>query len=529
MRGRYLFLTFAIAVLVAIPQATLADSNSDSDLTSALSVLSKSRIAPLGRLSGSAPDGMPFRRVDGTNGIGSVILPRRTDPYQLPELAKLFPDSIVPSGDGIYLLNDDLIVGQGATLLIESRTVHEVRLRSMPDHFITITSWRGTITVAGTEYQPVAITSWNPNENGPDLNEADGRAWVQTRRGSMDLTWANTSYLGFDTGTLSGVAWEGRPDEQVHGSAIYSTFMHNHFGAYTFEATAMEFRYDTFAYNTGYGLDPHDHSNHFTVEYNRAYNNGTHGIIFSRGCDFNVIRFNASYNNGTHGIVLDDGPNVNPDGTIRERAGIPSNNNSVTQNTVYGNQIGIVLDGGTGNTISGNQIRQNTYGIRMKDAVDENAVTGNQFIDNTQFAIYLYNGSNRNVIAHNNVSGGTSGIVIKDSASNQVDSNTLKGISDRGIAFIGKVSESEITNNNADQVSTPLQLPDVAVSGPVTMQGNSFDASRPSDTHPRSIHAPAVRWLIWAFLLLFPVLFGSRVLRLLHNVRMSRPFAMRPK
>jgi hypothetical protein len=119
--------------------------------------------------------------------------------------------------------------------------------------------------------------------------------------------------------------------------------------------------------------------------------------------------------------------------------------------------------------------------------------------------------------------------VIKDSASNQVDSNTLKGISDRGIAFIGKVSESEITNNNADQVSTPLQLPDVAVSGPVTMQGNSFDASRPSDTHPRSIHAPAVRWLIWAFLLLFPVLFGSRVLRLLHNVRMSRPFAMRPK
>jgi len=529
MRGRYLILTLAIAILVVIPQTAFASGNSDSDQTSALAVLSKSRILPLGRLSGSAPDGTPFRRVDGTTGIGSIVLPRRTDPYQLPELAKQFPDSIVSSGDGVYLLNDDVIVGHGATLLIEGRTVHEVRLRSMPDHFITITAWRGAITVAGTEYQPVAITSWNPNENGPDLDEADGRAWVQTSRGTMDLTWANTSYLGFATGTLSGVAWEGRPDEQVNGSATYSNFLHNHFGAYTFEAAGMVWRYNTFAYNTGYGLDPHDHSNHFTVEYNRAFNNGTHGIIFSRGCDNNVIRFNASYDNGTHGIVLDDGPNVNPDGTLRERAGIPSNNNTVAQNTVYGNTIGIVLDGGTGNTISGNVIRGNTYGIRMKDAVEQNTVTGNHFIDNTAFGIYLYNGSDRNVISGNSVSGGTSGVVIKDSAANQVDSNTLQGIGDRGIVFIGNVSGSVITNNEAAQVKMPLSLPDAAVSGPVTMLGNSFDASRPSDTHPRSIHVPAIRWLVWALILLFPVLLGSRIMRLFRSARASWPIALRPK
>jgi len=87
MRGRYLILAFAIAILVAIPQAASAAGNSDADQTSALSVLSKSRILPLGKLAINAPDGTPFRRVDGTTGIGSVILPRREDPYQLPELA----------------------------------------------------------------------------------------------------------------------------------------------------------------------------------------------------------------------------------------------------------------------------------------------------------------------------------------------------------------------------------------------------------------------------------------------------------
>ena len=117
---------------------------------------------------------------------------------------------------------------------------------------------------------------------------------------------------------------------------------------------------DTFAFNTGYGLDPHDHSNHFTVEYNRAFNNGTHGIIFSRGCDNNVIRFNASYNNGTHGIVLDDGPNVNPDGTF---ASAPESPPITTRRPEYRlrEQIGIVLDGGTGNTIADNVIRRNLW------------------------------------------------------------------------------------------------------------------------------------------------------------------------
>ena len=50
MRGRYLILTFAIAILVVIPQTVSADGNSDSDQISALSVL---RRAESRRLAGS--------------------------------------------------------------------------------------------------------------------------------------------------------------------------------------------------------------------------------------------------------------------------------------------------------------------------------------------------------------------------------------------------------------------------------------------------------------------------------------------
>ena len=153
MRWALFILTLAIAILVVIPQTAFASGNSDSDQTSALAVLSKSRILPLGRFSGersgrhAVPPCRRYRRESETwssragrthSAAGArAAIPR----FDRVERSTVFTCSP----------NDDVIVGHGATLLIEGRTVHEVRFRSMPAPFNTITAWRGAITVAGTQ------------------------------------------------------------------------------------------------------------------------------------------------------------------------------------------------------------------------------------------------------------------------------------------------------------------------------------------------------------------------------------------
>jgi parallel beta-helix repeat protein len=528
MRWRMLIAIFAIALLLAWPHAATANvSSSADDQIRALAELCNNRVNQLGRLAANAPEGMPFRRVDGSTGYAGIILPRRDTPYRIPELAKQFPDSFEVMAPGVYLLKDDLVIGRNATLLIEGREVHELRLLSTPDRFITVAALRGTTRIVGTPYQRVTVTSWDPATAGPDTTEPNGRAWVEVRRGSMSITWADLTWLGFETGAVSGVAWEGRGGIPAGGDVSYSTFQHNHFGVYTFEAKRMTWRYNTFAYNTGYGFDPHDHSDYFVVEYNRAFNNGTHGIIFSRGCAHNTIRFNESFNNGAHGIVLDDGPNLNPDGTLRERAGIPSNYNVIAQNVVYGNQIGIVLDGGTGNLISNNIVRNNEYGIRMKDAVEANTVSGNRFTDNNKFGIYLYNGSDRNVIASNAVSGGTSGIVIRDSKDNQITANTLRAIPGHGIDLEGVIADTLVSGNTATDVRTAIDLPDGGDPAAVTLQGNTFNEQNIDSR--LSIRAPARRWIFWVALLASPVLFAPWWGRLRNGLRSGRSFATRSR
>lgn len=539
MRRRCILLVLCLLVLPGMAPAVVAassaadsvvapssatESTEDVDRANALASRDKERLRQLGRLAEDAPADLPFRRVDGATGYASVILPARAAPYTIPELAIRFPDSIELVGDQVFLVKDDIVVGAGATLAVTSDRVREIRLLSRPDRFVTITSWRGSIVIQGDAWRRIGVLAWDPTLNAPDEILADGRAWIHTRRGAMSIAWADLEYLGFATGSLSGVAWEGRPDDPSRGDVTGSSFRHNYFGAYTFEAVDMRWRLNTFADNIGYGFDPHDHSDRFLVEFNQAYRNGTHGIIFSRGCEFNVIRYNRSFDNGMHGIVLDDGPNFNPDGTVRERQGIPSNNNSVIGNIVTGNEVGIVLDGGTGNTISANVVSGNTYGIRMKDAVSGNVLFANRLVGNSDFGIYLYNGSNDNQLTGNTVTGGESGLVVKDSTGNLIDGNVLSGMHRHGMSLSGDVSGTSITNNEIADVETGISLTRANDANLVRREGNTI-VGESRGTEPASAWQPLGRWAFWGAILAVPVLLGpwyTRLIAALRRVRLPR-------
>lgn len=531
MRRRIILLACLFTVLALMPSvsalaAPTVPTDEDLALADALASRDKERIRQLGRLAEDAPAGQPFRRVDAATSFGSIMLPERADPYTIPELKVRFPGAIESIDDDAYLVRDDIVVGLGATLTISNDRVRELRLLSEPGRFVTITSWHGSINVVGSAWDRVTVMSWDPTANAPDELLTDGRAWMHTRRGSMSIAWADLHYLGFATGSLSGVAWEGRPDDPTGGDVTGSSFRYNYFGAYTYEAVDMRWRFNTFAHNIGYGFDPHDHSDRFLVEFNRAYENGTHGIIFSRGCRFNVIRYNQSYDNGMHGIVLDDGPNLNPDGTVRERQPIASDDNEVYGNVVSGNEVGIVLDGGTRNSISVNIVLGNRYGIRMKDAVSGNILRSNRLVGNTEFGIYLYNGSNDNHLSGNTVSSSKSGLVMKDSKGNRIDGNTISRMQRHGISLSGDVSGTAVTNNEISDIAIAISLSRVLDTSQVAREGNSIRGEAQGD-ESLTFWQPVRRWGFWAAILAFPVLLGPWYTRLFEKVRrVSRPSAL---
>lgn len=297
-----------------------------------------------------------FRAIDSGTGEASIVLPARPAPYTIAELLEMFPDSFDAVAPATLLLKEHLVVGHGAQLTISREDVGELRLLSGPERFVTIVSYRGEIDITGNARSPLGITSWDPETRAPDRELRDGRAYVMTRAGRIDIRRADFSHLGFAIGRSSGVAWTGWEDEPSRGNVIGSRFRASYFGVYTFEAVDMRLIGNEFSNNMVYGFDPHDQSNRFLVQFNVAFGNGRHGFIFSRGCRDNIMRFNLSYGNDWHGFVLDDGK-VADDGTMRHAFAVPSDDNTIEYNVAWSNgEVGIALEGGSRNTIRGNII-----------------------------------------------------------------------------------------------------------------------------------------------------------------------------
>ena len=189
-----------------------------------------------------APALLSPARTNSGGSLPTLVLAPRDAAYTLDELRGLVPAAFgdIPGQPGAVLLKANVDVPAGAKLVIDPRTP-DVRLTSGPSSFATIIS-RGTTTVAGDAGTAVRISSWDPQRAVADNDATDGRSFVLQIGGRMDVDHAQFSYLGFGTGTSSGVAWNGAgpdvagsaPDAdriRAQGNATNSVFDHNHFGA----------------------------------------------------------------------------------------------------------------------------------------------------------------------------------------------------------------------------------------------------------------------------------------------------------
>lgn len=378
---------------------------------------------------------LPPLLIDYSKKTNKIIVSGRGNEVSLPLIAdKVGPAILQKTDNKEWTLRANLHVQVGVKLNLESAEVEWLKLASNNEGFVWIRSSGGAISING-----VKITSWDENAKDYDKNDKDGRSFIMAKySGRMDIYNSELAYLGYypfssESASSYGVSWK-IPDNSfgsylMTGEVKDSKFHHNYFGAYTYGATGMVWLNNQFYSNIQYGLDPHDDSNGFLVEGNSAFDNGNHGIIFSKRCINNVIRGNLTYNNKLHGIMLDRN----------------SNNNLVENNIVYGNRDGIALYDSSNNTIRNNEIYQNERGIRANTASQNNLVLSNQIYSSSQFGIYLYGDANSNVIKNNFISKNGSGIYIKTKANELVD-NEIKS-NRNGIYLLDNASDNKIKNN----------------------------------------------------------------------------------
>lgn len=401
---------------------------------------------------------LPPLRINSDKKSKNVNVAGRGNVVTLSVLKSQLGDEYVEEVEPkVWLLKKNLYLGTGTRLIVDKTEVKWLRLLSTDDDFVWIKAHNANVVIKGAK-----ITSWDPKSKNVDLNYKNGRSFIVARASSqMDIYDSELAYLGYHApperlAPTYGISWRASVTDKkkflLTGEVINSKFHHNYFGAYTFGATGMVWKNNDFFENIQYGFDPHDDSNYFLVEGNRAYNNGNHGIIFSKRCVNNTIRNNLSYNNKLHGIMLDKA----------------SNNNIVEGNTVYGNRDGIALYDSSKNTIKNNKIYENQRGIRLNQGSKENLLVNNKINKNSEYGIYLYGEANNNFIKNNTLSENSSALYIRSKENNIlgniIDSNLI-GLFLLEKASNNQIMENKITNNKKAQIYVKLDKGNVNLLG----------------------------------------------------------------
>lgn len=149
----------------------------------------------------------PYRLETGTTY--TLVLVEREAPYSFDDLLELAPQTLVRQPDGSYLLGENVVVEEGATLDLTSDDGLRLNLTSTDDTFVSIVTLGGDLTVAGTAENPTVISAWDPRTGTVDADTSDGRAYVRVIGGYADFRHATFDHLGFWSGTTGGVSLTG--------------------------------------------------------------------------------------------------------------------------------------------------------------------------------------------------------------------------------------------------------------------------------------------------------------------------------
>lgn len=350
-------------------------------------------------------------------------------------------------------LTDNVYVGTGATLDLGGPDLRTLYLDSGRGGFATIVSQNGDLTFAGTASHPMTVASRDPSTNSPGTDAGYGRSYICDAGGDMTLTDVRVSALGFGSGQTAGVAWTGFSGRPGTGGATSSAFTGNTYGAFVSQGSGVTFRDDLFESNDVDGVNIHRYSVRSSVVASSAVRNGDNGFTVDPATHDTVLENDISQHNSNNGYFVDgvppvvsapaSGTSIPPTASMLLGSGTQVEYSSATAN----GKTGILVEGGTGTVVKGNQLCSSGAAVTVKDDSVNAVVTGNTVRCGPSFAFFIGPSAPGTVLSGNAVDGAKTGILIRDAGHVELYRNLVTRATRFGISAEGAASSVSGADN----------------------------------------------------------------------------------
>jgi Right handed beta helix region len=375
--------------------------------------------------------------VPARSSLPTLVLTPRRSPYRAVDLVRY--GALVRLPHRADLLLYDVFVAPRATLLLGSPRLRALYLDSSGDGFASVVTWGGHLDFRGTSRRPFTIMGWDRVAKAPAADRGNGRSYIRAIGGSLSLTDARVSALGFWSGRTGGVAWTGLRNQPSTGGATSSTFTSSTYGAFVMRGKDVRFADDLFEFNQLDGVHIHRYSVGSSVISSSLVRNGLNGLMVDRATQLTLAQGDVSVRNRRNGYFVDGRPLV---------AGASASGNSVAPGSgatiegsvaTHNGRAGILVEGGVSTVIKANQVCAPITGISIKYGAANSVLTGNYVSCSPQSGLSLGPRASNSVASGNTIVGSRIGMLIRNVGQLRIDNNLVArtrifGISVRGLS-----------------------------------------------------------------------------------------------
>jgi parallel beta-helix repeat protein len=500
----------------------------------------------------------PYRLATGN--LYTLVLVARDAPYTLSDLEDLAPRTFRREPDGSWLLSENIVVEDGATLDLSDKDGLTLHLQSNSEAFASIVTLGGSLVVAGTYDQPTRISSWDPDAGAVDTDTSDGRAYIRVVGGHAELSKAFFTDLGFWSGMTGGVSMTGTdiPDKgtdtlarkgtnasdsdeaasaaaaaddastEVFGTELlptdeasvldmdpdlsgYSyvsamvrdvTFDGNAFGLFVTSADGVVVRDSAIKDSLVDGMVFHRNVSNSEVENTTSTGNALDGFDVNRASSGIVLQRLTATGNGKNGITMNGRALAEGPSATGMPTGVYGNNSLSNSKSSDNARYGVEVIGGTDIEIDGNTMTGNEVGIVVGQGAEKVALTDNTIEESSLQGIALRAAGTGGTIKGNTISGGDIGIYLRDAGAS-ISRNTVEDVDNHAITLIGATGTSRITDNVVSGRG-PSAIDTARTENAVRADNDDSDwrSTKPLGVVLRSIFQPlTIMWLSLALIL----------------------------
>lgn len=396
----------------------------------------------------SLPDGTP-RQVSWPRAPRTLVLPARPTPYALDDLRAA--GAITPQRDGSLLVTTNVLIGPGAAVNIEIPN-GRLRLASTSTGFTSLIAYRGTLELSGSPGAPLTITSWDPATKASDFDLTNGRAYVRSVGGRLELKDVTTSALGFWSGRTGGVAWTGSATAPATGAATAVSATGNFSGLVVGRSVGVLISGARVTESAGDGVVVRTAASDTQLLRVLSADNGRNGVRISTGATNTSLREVTAIGNRRNGIFLDGTPRK-PLPTVsgaRESTPLRATGLSIDTSSVRDNdEHGVLAINPSLLELTNSEITENQDGVIIQGGARGVLLRGNTVSSPDGFAVAIKGGAEagRVAIERNVLRDALTGVQVTDTTASIIG-NDIRDMAVHGVALIGRADRSAVTDNH---------------------------------------------------------------------------------